>query len=75
MRETESPTTRSLLRRIAAILDVSPSAFLSIKHPAFSATGPTPAECEAVVTLYRRIGDPSRRVAIMKLLREMAETA
>ena len=72
MQETEPPTTRSLLERIAAILDVSPSAFLGAGRPAFPAAGPTPAECDEVAMLYRRIRDPSRRSAILRLLREMA---
>ncbi len=72
MHDTDSPTTRSLLERIAAILDVTPSAFLVGERPDFTATGPTPDECDEAVMLYRRIVDPQRRAAILKLLHEMA---
>lgn len=72
MHETEPPTTRSLLERIAAILDVDSSAFLGPERSALPATGPTPTECDEAAMLYRRIADPSRRAAIMRLLREMA---
>lgn len=72
MHDTEPSTSRSLLERIAAILDVHPSAFLGPGRPAFPATGPTPGECDEAAMLYRRIADPRRRAAVMRLLRELA---
>ena len=66
------PTTRHLLERIAATLDVPPSYFFRVEPGAVDPSGPCAAQCDEAAILFRAIKSPTRRGAVLKLLREMA---
>ncbi|KNY22944.1 hypothetical protein [Methylobacterium sp. ARG-1] len=66
------PTTRYLLERIAETLDVPPSYFFRVDSVTVDPTGPSAAQCEEAASLFRAIKSPTRRGAVLKLLREMA---
>jgi hypothetical protein len=66
-------TTRWLLARIATTLNVSPSYFFHRDGRLADQAGPTAAQCEEVVILFRAIKSPARRGAVLKLLSEMAK--
>ncbi|MCJ2058085.1 hypothetical protein MKL09_16150 [Methylobacterium sp. J-048] len=67
-----SPTTRFLLERIAETLDVPPSYFFRVEAATADPSGPSAGQCEEVASLFRSIKSSSRRGAVLKLLREMA---
>ena len=66
------PTTRFLLERIAETLDVSPSYFFRVESAMLDPSGPSEAQCDEAAALFRAIKSPTRRGAVLKLLREMA---
>jgi hypothetical protein len=66
------PTTRWLLERIAATLDVCPTYFLQSDRPADGAADPAAREDEEAAALFRAITSPARRRAVLNLLRAMA---
>ena len=67
-----SPTTRSLLERIAATLDVPASYFFRVDCMPADPSGVSAAQCDEVTSLFQAIKSPARRDAVMRLLREMA---
>ncbi|MCJ2122813.1 hypothetical protein [Methylobacterium sp. J-077] len=73
MIDDETPsTTRYLLERIAETLDVPPSYFFRVESTPVDPSGPSDAQCEEATSLFRAIKSPTRRGAVLKLLREMA---
>ncbi|MGH1574491.1 hypothetical protein ACRAWG_32415 [Methylobacterium sp. P31] len=66
------PTTRWLLERIAATLNLAPAHFFQIERPPGEDSGPSALQCDEVVSLFRAIKSPVRRDAVLNLLREMA---
>ncbi|SFL69003.1 hypothetical protein [Methylobacterium pseudosasicola] len=66
------PTTRYLLERIAQTLDVPPAYFFRVESTPADPSGPSIAQCEEAASLFRAIRSPTRRGAVLKLLREMA---
>jgi hypothetical protein len=76
MVDEETPrTTRWLLGRIATTLNVGPGYFFQMDQRTAGEAGPSAAQCEEAATLFRAIKSPTRRNAILNLLREMARDA
>ncbi|KAA0122218.1 hypothetical protein CIW48_19690 [Methylobacterium sp. P1-11] len=63
------PTTRWLLERIAATLNVGPTYFLQTDR--LAEADQTDRECAEVTALFRALKSPARRNAVLNLLREM----
>lgn len=70
--EETTPTTRWLLERIAATLNVAPAHFFQIDRQLADDAGPSTLQCDEVASLFRAIKSPTRRDAVLNLLREMA---
>ncbi|ACB27705.1 hypothetical protein ABID82_003748 [Methylobacterium sp. PvP062] len=66
------PTTRWLLERIAATLNVCPTYFLQPDRPDETAADQDARDCAEVAALFRSIKSPARRNAVLNLLREMS---
>ncbi|MCJ2141393.1 hypothetical protein [Methylobacterium sp. E-066] len=66
------PTTRYLLERIAVTLDVPASYFFRVETLPVDVSGASASDCDEVASLFRAIKSPTRRGAVLKLLREMA---
>ncbi|WP_457104377.1 hypothetical protein [Methylobacterium sp. P5_C11] len=66
------PTTRWLLDRIAATLNICPTYFRQTEPPTKADADPTDRQCEEIAALFRAIRSPARRNAVLNLLREMA---
>lgn len=76
MIDEETPrASRWLLGRIATTLNVSPGYFFQIDRRMPDPVGPSKVQCEEAAALFRAIKSPTRRTAVLNLLREMAREA
>ncbi|SFE90523.1 hypothetical protein [Methylobacterium sp. 13MFTsu3.1M2] len=66
------PTTRWLLERIAATLNVCPTFFLQTERSDETAADQDARDCAEVAALFQAIKSPARRTAVLNLLREMS---
>ncbi|MDP4002343.1 hypothetical protein [Methylobacterium sp. NEAU K] len=72
MDDETPPATRRMLERIAATLNLPASYFFNADIGSANPDRPTVIQCDEVSTLFRAIRSPTRRGAVLELLREMA---